>query len=103
MGNRILVFMEQRAGKILPASLQLLTAAKELAAQFSIFPTQTMILVNAFSASGDFVSLLSGPNRVVVTATKTGFERNESIFGEFFVEAFAADGPICMSRCRTRW
>ncbi len=65
--------------------------AKELAEQFAIFPTQTVVLVNAFSASGDFVSVLSGPNRVLVTATKTGFERNESIFGEFFVKAFASD------------
>ena len=31
MGNDILVFIEQRDGKILPASLQVLTAAKELA------------------------------------------------------------------------
>ncbi len=66
--------------------------AKELAEQFATFPTQTIVLVNAFSASGDFVPVLSGPNRVLVTATKTGFERNESIFGEFFVEAFASDG-----------
>ncbi len=66
--------------------------AKELAEQFTNFPTQTIVLVNAFSASGDFVKILSGPNRVLVTATKTGFERNESIFGEFFVEAFASDG-----------
>ena len=66
--------------------------AKELAEQFTNFPTQTVVLVNAFSASGDFVKILSGPNRVLVTATKTGFERNESIFGGFFVEAFASDG-----------
>ncbi len=66
--------------------------ARELGEQFAKFPTQTIVLVNAFSASGDFVSVLSGPNRVLVTATKTGFERNESIFGEFFVEAFASDG-----------
>jgi len=32
MGNDILVFIEQREGKILPASLQLMTVAKELAA-----------------------------------------------------------------------
>jgi hypothetical protein len=50
------------------------------------------VLVNTASASGDFVPVLSGPNRVLVTATKTGFERNETIFGEFFVDAFASDG-----------
>jgi hypothetical protein len=48
--------------------------------------------VNASSSSGDFVSALSGPGRVVITATRTGFERNEAMFGRFFVRAFAADG-----------
>jgi hypothetical protein len=67
-------------------------SAADFAAQLDKFPTQTVAFVNASSASGDFVSALSGPNRVLVTATKTGFERNESIFGEFFVEAFASEG-----------
>ncbi len=67
-------------------------SATELAAQLDKFPTQTVVLVNTASASGDFVPVLSGPNRVLVTATKTGFERNETVFGEFFVEAFASDG-----------
>jgi hypothetical protein len=55
-------------------------------------PTQQVILANTASASGDFVKVLSGPNRTIVTATKTGFERNETIFGKFFVEAFTGDG-----------
>ncbi len=67
-------------------------SALELAAQLDKFPTQTVVLVNTASASGDFVPVLSGPNRVLVTATKTGFERNETVFGRFFVEAFALDG-----------
>ena len=29
---------------------------------------------------------------MILTATKTGFERNETVFTEFFVEAFAQDG-----------
>ncbi len=48
--------------------------------------------VNAGTASGDFVEALSGPGRAIVTATKTGFERNEVIFPRFFVAAFAGDG-----------
>jgi hypothetical protein len=67
-------------------------SATELAVQLDKFPTQTVVLVNTASASGDFVPVLSGPNRVLITATKTGFERNETVFGEFFVEAFASDG-----------
>lgn len=53
---------------------------------------QTVAFVNAASASGDFIKSLSGPNRVVVTATKSGFERNETLFGEHFVAAYATEG-----------
>jgi hypothetical protein len=48
--------------------------------------------INASTASGDFLPPLSGPDRVIVTATKTGFERNAAIFPRFFVRAFAQDG-----------
>jgi hypothetical protein len=48
--------------------------------------------VVAASSSGDFVPALSAPGRVVITATKSGFERNESIFGEHFIAALAGDG-----------
>jgi hypothetical protein len=36
--------------------------------------------------------VLSGPNRVVITATKSAFERNESKFARFFVDALSKDG-----------
>ena len=36
--------------------------------------------------------LLAGPSRVVMTATKSAFQRNESQFGRFFVDAYAKDG-----------
>ncbi len=54
-----------------------------------------VVFVNTASASGGFLRTLSGENRVVVTATKTPTQRNESVFGEKFVAAFAgqlADG-----------
>ncbi len=66
--------------------------AAQFAEHLARFATQTVVLANTSSASGEFVSVLSGPNRVILTATKTGFERNETIFGQFFVEAFAEDG-----------
>ena len=53
--------------------------------------TPTVAFVNAASASGDFVKALSDDRRVVITATKSGFERNETRFGRFFVDAFAKD------------
>jgi len=50
-----------------------------------------VVFVNASSASGDFQKPLQAKNRIVVTATKSGLERNESVFGEHFAAAFAAD------------
>ena len=51
-----------------------------------------VVFVNAASASGPFVAELSGPNRTIVTATRTGNERFATLFGGYFVEALAGDG-----------
>ena len=48
--------------------------------------------INTASASGPFVEALSGPNRTIITATRTGRERNMTRFGLHFVDAFADDG-----------
>lgn len=48
-------------------------------------------LVNAASASGAFVDVLSAPSRVVVTATRSGMERNETVFARFFADAYAGN------------
>tara|TARA_Y100000588_G_scaffold237773_1_gene251502 strand:- start:350 stop:1375 length:1026 start_codon:yes stop_codon:yes gene_type:complete len=50
---------------------------------------QFVTFVNTASASGPFVEELSGEGRVVMTATRTGAERNASVFGGHFVDAFA--------------
>ena len=55
------------------------------------FPQQRLAFVNLTSASGDFLPIIAAPGRVVITATKTGFERNESRFAEFFVKALSQD------------
>ncbi len=47
--------------------------------------------VNLASASGEFVKALSGEGRAIVTATRTGRERNETVFGGYFVEAFTGE------------
>jgi hypothetical protein len=52
-------------------------------------PTQHVAFVNTSSASGAFLPAIAAPGRIVVTATKTGGERNETQFPEFFVAAFA--------------
>jgi hypothetical protein len=50
--------------------------------------SQRVAFVNTASSSGAFLPTVAAPNRVVVTATKTGGERNETLFPEFFVEAY---------------
>jgi hypothetical protein len=44
------------------------------------------------SASGDALAVLSAPNRVVITATKSAYERNETHFAGFFVDALTRSG-----------
>lgn len=46
-----------------------------------------LAIVNCASSSGPFLTALSGPNRVVVTATKSGFEQNFSRFGDYLSAA----------------
>ncbi len=64
----------------------------ELAGALSKLKEQRVAVINASSASGDFLKTLSAPGRVVITATKSGFERNETLFGEHFVAALTGDG-----------
>ena len=66
--------------------------ARDFAQLLGRFPTQKLAFVNMASASGDMLPVLSAPNRVIITATKSAFERNESHFAEFFVDALTKDG-----------
>lgn len=65
------------------------------AAEFSVMldalGNRRLVVVNASSASGAFLKPLAGPNRVVITSTRSGMERNLSKFGGWFVAAFAED------------
>jgi hypothetical protein len=67
-------------------------SAADLARLLAKHGSRRVAVIVAASSSGDFVSALSGPGRVIITATKSGFERNESIFGAHFVAALAGDG-----------
>jgi hypothetical protein len=55
------------------------------------FPSQRVAVVNAASASGDFIGPLSKKNRIIITATRSGGEKNETVFGEYFAAAYASD------------
>lgn len=64
--------------------------AAEYATWIAGFARQTVVFVVGASASGDFVEALKGPGRVVITATRTAFERNDSKFAEQFVRGLAS-------------
>jgi hypothetical protein len=66
-------------------------SASEWDALLAPFDEQQIVFVNTASASGAFLPALAKPNRIVVTATKSGFERNESQFAGYFVEAYTGD------------
>ena len=59
--------------------------AADYATWIAGFARQTVVFVNVASGSGDFVPVLAGKGRVIVTASRTGIERNESIFAGPFV------------------
>jgi len=61
--------------------------ATDFAAWISGFTRQTVVFVNAASGSGDFVPVLAGPGRLIVSATKTAIERNETVFAKPFIKA----------------
>ena len=48
-----------------------------------------MAIINCASASSPFINELSGPDRVVVTATKSGYEHNFARFGDYLSAAIA--------------
>ncbi len=65
-------------------------------AEFSVLldqlADQRVVFVNSTSASGGWLEDVSAPGRTIITGTKTGMERNETVFGGYFVAAFSEDG-----------
>lgn len=65
-----------------------------------------VVIVNCSSCSGPFLNKLAGPDRVVITATKSGHEQNYTHFNKMFAEAltdlsadFDKDGQISLLEC----
>jgi hypothetical protein len=48
-----------------------------------------LVVINTASSSAPFLNRLSAEGRVVITATKSGFEQNYTRFGEYLAEAIA--------------
>ena len=53
-------------------------------------PAGRLIFVNTASASAPFIDVLSALDRIVITATRRGTQRNETVFPRFFVEALTS-------------
>ena len=66
-------------------------SASEYATWLAGFSKQSVVFVNAATGSGDFLPVLSAPNRIVITATKSAIEKNESLFAGIFAQALASD------------
>jgi hypothetical protein len=63
-------------------------SAEELAAMCDRVPAKRQLVVDTTSASGGAVAALERPGRAVVVATKSGTEKNATVFARYWVEAF---------------
>ena len=61
-------------------------SASELAGLLDKIPAK-QVVVNATSSSGGSMPVLQKAKRVVITATKTGTEKNATVFARFFIES----------------
>jgi hypothetical protein len=62
-------------------------SAGELAAMCDKVQARRQLVVNTTSASGGSVAALERPGRGVIAATKTGTEKNATVFARYWVEA----------------
>lgn len=63
--------------------------ATSFATEIVALTGRRLTIVVAASAAGGWVPALAAPGRVVVAATRTPFERNESVFHKHFAQAFS--------------
>ncbi len=59
----------------------------ELASLLDRVPATRQLIVNMTSSSGGSLSFLQRKNRIVITATKTGTEKNATVFARYWAEA----------------
>lgn len=62
-------------------------SAVDLASLLDRVPAKRQLVVNMTSASGASLTPLQKPDRAVITATKSGTEKNATIFARYWVEA----------------
>ena len=66
--------------------------AKDYARLLDALQGRKIAIINGASSSGAFLEALTERGRTVITATRSGMERNETIFPKFFAEAYAGTG-----------
>jgi hypothetical protein len=68
-----------------------------LLALLASVPARSQLIVNATSASGATLDKWAGENRTLITATRSGFERNVTRFAEHWTKALA-DGSADINK-----
>ena len=63
---------------------------REIGAWLDKLQAGQQLVVNATSASGAVIESWKRPNRIVITATKSGTERNATRFAEYWVQALSS-------------
>lgn len=63
---------------------------KEFAELLGKVPARSQLIVNATSASGAVLEMWAGEGRTLITATRSGFERNATRFAQHFAGALTA-------------
>jgi hypothetical protein len=61
--------------------------AGEIAAMCDRIPARRQLVVDTTSASGGAIQALQRPGRAVIAATKSGTEKNATVFARYWVEA----------------
>jgi hypothetical protein len=64
-------------------------SAAELASLLDHVPAKRQLVVNMTSASGGSMEVLRKPERIVITATKSGTEKNATVFAKYWAEALS--------------
>jgi hypothetical protein len=62
-------------------------SAAELAELCNRVPARRQLIVNTTSASGGSIAVLQRPGRAVIASTKSGTEKNATVFARYWVEA----------------
>ena len=62
-------------------------SGEELAVLCDKIPAKRQLIVNTTSASGGSIGALQKAGRIVITATKTGTEKNATVFARYWVDA----------------